>query len=96
VVENLNHIDGCYALALQFGDYRAAAWQAIRALRRGTVERELWTMRLRQSLARRHQRGPAQYGFVRGGPHRALGPEGTKRALPHLLGALRARVRRTG
>jgi hypothetical protein len=95
MVENLNHVDGVYALAIQFGDYRLAAWQAIRALRRGTVERELWAMRLRQSLARRHQQGPAQYDFVRRAPHEALGPESTRRALPHFLGALRARVRRT-
>jgi hypothetical protein len=93
MVENLNHVDGCYALALQFGDYRAAAWQAIRALRRGTVERELWTMRLRGGLARRHQRDAAQYASVRNGPYEALGPESTGRVLPHLLGALRARVR---
>jgi hypothetical protein len=93
MVENLNHVDGVYALALQFGDYRAAAWQAIRALRRGTVERELWTMRLRQSLARRHQSGPAQYAFVRGGPHEVPGPESTRGFLFAFLGALRARVR---
>lgn len=79
MVENINHVDGVYALALQLGDYRAAAWQAIRALRRGTVERELWTMRLQQSLARRHE---------------VPGPESTGRALPHLLGALWAWVRR--
>jgi hypothetical protein len=60
MVENLHHNDGVYALALQFSDYRAAARWAIRALRRGTVERELWAMRLRGSLARRHQRGAAQ------------------------------------
>ena len=93
MVENLNHVDGCYALALQFGDYRAAAWQAIRALRRGTVERELWTMRLRESLARRHQQGPAQYAFVRDGLHKVPRPESTRRVLPHFLGALRTRVR---
>ncbi|HEV8420809.1 MAG TPA: hypothetical protein VGR13_05590 [Actinomycetota bacterium] len=93
MVENLNHVDGCYALAIQLEDYRAAAWQAIRALRRGTVESELWTMRLRQSLARRHQRGSAQYGLVRSGPHEAPGPESTRRALFTYLGALRARVR---
>jgi hypothetical protein len=93
MVENLNHVDGCYALALQFGDYRAAAWQAIRALRRGTVERELWTMRLRGSLARRYQRDSAQYASVRGAPHEAPGPESIRRVLPHFLGALRARVR---
>jgi hypothetical protein len=93
MVENLNHNDGVYALAIQFGDYRAAARLAIRALRRGTLERELWTMRLRQSLARRHQRGLAQYGFVRGGPHGVPRPESIRRFLPLLLGALRARVR---
>jgi hypothetical protein len=60
MVENLNHNAGVYALALQFGDYRTAARWAIRALRRGTVERELWAMRLRGSLARCHQRGAAQ------------------------------------
>jgi hypothetical protein len=93
MVENLNHNDGVYALAVQLGDYRAAARLAIRALRRGTLERELWTLRLRQSLARRHQPGPAQYGFVRRLLDKALGPASTRRALPHFL---RARVQGTG
>ena len=60
MVENINHNDGVYTLALEFADYRRAAWLAIRALRRGTVERDLWTMRLRGCLARRYQRGAAQ------------------------------------
>jgi hypothetical protein len=96
MVENLNHNDGVYALAVQLGDYRTASRVAIRALRRGAVPRDLWNLRLRQSLARRHQHGPAQYRSVRREANEALGPASTRRALPHFLGALRARVLRTG
>ena len=51
--ENLDHNEGIYALALQLGDYRAAAHQAIRAIRRAG-KTDLWTMRLRGCLERRH------------------------------------------
>jgi len=51
--ENPSHNEFYYALALQQGDYRAAAWQAIRAIRRAG-RTDLWTMRLRGCLARRH------------------------------------------
>lgn len=55
MVENVMHNDGAYALALQFGDYRRAARHAIHALRHST-ERELWLLRLRGCLSRRHER----------------------------------------
>jgi len=51
--ECLEHNEGIYALALERGDYRAAAWQAIRAIRRAG-RTDLWTLRLRGCLARRH------------------------------------------
>jgi len=50
--ENLDHNEGMYAIAIQLEDYRAAAWQALRAIRRAG-KTELWTMRLRGSLERR-------------------------------------------
>ncbi|MGH9200627.1 MAG: hypothetical protein ACRD2A_05265 [Vicinamibacterales bacterium] len=53
MVENTNHLDGMYALALQFGDYRRAAWFAVRGLRRLGSDKELWRCRLRGCLARR-------------------------------------------
>lgn len=53
MVENVMHNDGAYALALQFGDYRRAARHAIHALRHAR-ERELWLLRLRGCLSRRH------------------------------------------
>jgi len=51
--ENLDHNEGIYALAIQFGDYRAACWQALRAIRRAG-RTDLWTLRLRGCLERRH------------------------------------------
>ena len=52
-VENLDHNDGIYSLALQFGDYRAACRQAIRAIRRAG-RTEIWMLRLQGSFRRRN------------------------------------------
>lgn len=51
--ENPAHNEYSYALALQLEDYRAGAWHALRAIRRGG-KTDLWMMRLRGCLERRH------------------------------------------
>ena len=51
--DNLSHNEFYYALALEREDYRRAAWEAIRAMRRGGVM-EPWKTRLRGCMSRRH------------------------------------------
>jgi len=53
--EHLHQNEGVYALALQFGDYRGACRQAIRAIRRAG-HTDIWVLRLRGSFARRNGR----------------------------------------
>jgi hypothetical protein len=73
-VENLWHNEGAYALAIQYGNYRAAAREAVNALRRirkttgeGTYESRRWELLLWGALKYRH-------------PHQTRPkPRGTKR-----------------
>ena len=51
--ENLLHLEGMYALAIQFGDYRKACRFAVRAMRREDVDRAKWKLRLGGSWKRR-------------------------------------------
>lgn len=52
---NLDRNDALYALAIEHGDYRAATYAALRAVRR-TGGDSLWTIRLRGAFARRNRR----------------------------------------
>lgn len=55
MAENLSRHADAYALAIEAGNYRAAAWEALRALRREPGS-ELWRARLAGSFRRRRQR----------------------------------------
>jgi len=53
--DNHLHLEHDYALALQFGYYRRAAWIAIRGARRPSQAEQIqWRWRLQGCMRRRH------------------------------------------